>query len=69
MGLTIEFDNLNSGMSMIILSFESFFKVANVRHSQLLESHFKGIILAKIITSEGRTIKYEVAIHPPIIGY
>ena len=23
------------------------FRVANVRHSQLLESHFKGIILAK----------------------
>lgn len=38
---------------------EVFFKVANVRHSQLLESHFKGIILAKIITNEGRTIKYE----------
>jgi len=34
------------------------FRVANVRHSQLLESHFKGIILAKITTQEGILIKH-----------
>jgi len=34
------------------------FRVANVRHSQLLESHFKGIILAKITTEEGILIKH-----------
>jgi len=34
------------------------YRVANVRHSQLLESHFKGIILAKITTDEGLLIKH-----------
>jgi len=34
------------------------FRVANVRSSQLLESHYKGIILCKVTTSEGETIKY-----------
>ena len=33
------------------------YRVANVRHSQLFESHFKGIILAKITTDEGLLIK------------
>ena len=33
------------------------FRVANVRSSQLLESHFKGIILGKISTAEGQTLK------------
>jgi hypothetical protein len=34
------------------------FRVANVRNSQLLESHFKAILLGNIVTREGRTFRY-----------
>jgi len=34
------------------------FRVANVRSSQLLESHFKGIILGKISTAEGEILRH-----------
>jgi hypothetical protein len=33
------------------------FRVANVRNSQLLESHFKAILLGNIVTREGRTFR------------
>ena len=33
------------------------FRVANVRSSQLLESHYRGIILGKITTAEGEVLK------------
>ena len=34
------------------------FRVANVRNSQLLESHFKAILLGNIVTREGKTFRY-----------
>jgi len=34
------------------------FRVANIRNSQLLESHFKAFILGNVVTKEGRTIRH-----------
>ena len=62
-----EVSGLSVTVIVLIISEFLFSQVANVRHSQLLESHFKGIILAKIITNEGRTIKYESSNHRILI--